>query len=590
MPQNVKILQDKQLSLDLAHVEKIDPTSTENATTKLEKNNNMKLFSNSWNTSKSFSPSSNNLVILPPSKVITHKPIPHELASSSPNTESPHTIQLSPVNASSTAIPKLSSSLPILQSHLNFSPIYDLHRTNDITFFINNKHININSDNPAYYQSDKSHFYYGFSESILKEKKTKTGSRSMVKCELFTSNNARYKSLPSALSIQQYMKYNRPLDSERKQAKLMSQSRSSLFNKGPLPDIIQLMVFQYLDLKSLMVMQCVCKHWKEMLTTSQHLLNDLDLRPYNTTISDKTIIPITNFAGRRPKKVDISNCFHLTDKGFSYLINGIGSFKIRVLKMISVWEVSSLAIMDLTLPSISSELEEVDFSNCRNLDDSTLTQLIGWIIAPFGPDIQPSIASNNVVGCPKLRRISLSHCKKITDRSMYHMAMFASDRIEFLDLTRCTTITDHGFSFWNFRSFYSLRHLCLADCTFLTDKTISSIALAAKNLQSLVLSFCCALTDISVEILAVKCMRLRNLDLSYCGSAVSDASLLMAALHLLDLERLSVRGCVRVTNVGVDNILRFVGKRNLKFLDITQCRNVINQIDSDDFDVMIKQS
>ena len=173
---------------------------------------------------------------------------------------------------------------------------------------------------------------------------------------------------------------------------------------------------------------------------------------------------------------------------------------------------------------------------------------------------------------------------------MYHMAMFASDRIEFLDLTRCTTITDHGFSFWNFRSFHNLRHLCLADCTFLTDKSIISIASAANNLHSLVLSFCCALTDVSVEVLAVGCPRLQKLDLAYCGSAVSDASLSTAALHLTELETLSVRGCVRVTNMGIDNILRVAGQRKLRFLDITQCRNISDRIEvGDKLHVTIKQ-
>ncbi len=168
--------------------------------------------------------------------------------------------------------------------------------------------------------------------------------------------------------------------------------------------------------------------------------------------------------------------------------------------------------------------------------------------------------------------------------------MFASDRIEFLDLTRCTTITDHGFSFWNFRSFHNLRHLCLADCTFLTDKSIISIASAANNLHSLVLSFCCALTDVSVEVLAVGCPRLQKLDLAYCGSAVSDASLSTAALHLTELETLSVRGCVRVTNMGIDTILRVAGQRKLRFLDITQCRNISDQIEvGDKLHVTIKQ-
>lgn len=100
-----------------------------------------------------------------------------------------------------------------------------------------------------------------------------------------------------------------------------------------------------------------------------------------------------------------------------------------------------------------------------------------------------------------------------------------------------------------------------------------SITSAAKNLQSLVLSFCCALSDVSVQVLALGCPALRSLDLAFCGSAVSDNSLASVALHLFELERLSVRGCIRVTNTGINKLL--ADSHKLQYLDITQCRNVV---------------
>lgn len=354
-----------------------------------------------------------------------------------------------------------------------------------------------------------------------------------------------------------------------KRVRQTARRRSSLLTIGPFPDMIQVKIFQYLDLKTLMRIQRVCRHWQQMLQTSQHLLKVLDLKPYNTTINDNTILLITNFAGLRPKVVDISNCFHLTDEGFSFLVNGIGLAKINVFRMKSVWEVSGMAIMDLTVPSIGADLEEIDLSNCRKVGDSTLSRLIGWVVPDDG----------QVVGCAKLKRISLSYCKHITDRSLYHMAMFASDRLEALDLTRCTTITDHGFSFWTLRSFTALRELCLADCTFLTDKSIMAIASSAKQLTHLNLSFCCALTDLSVEVLALGCQNLQYLNLQYCGSAVSDMSLSTVALHLTRLENLVVRGCVRVTRRGAETVVVVAGAHSLKNLDISQCRNVLGKID-----------
>ncbi|VBB83451.1 Conserved hypothetical protein [Yarrowia lipolytica] len=356
-----------------------------------------------------------------------------------------------------------------------------------------------------------------------------------------------------------------------KKQKTFQRRKSSLFNVGPFSDVIQVKIFAYLDLPDLMVLQRVCQHWRQLLLTCP--LPELDLKPYNRSIDDTSIVSIVNFVGARPKLVDISSCFHLTDDGFSYLVNGIGLAKIRVFKMTSVWEVSGMAIMDLTVPSIGADLEEVDLSNCRKVGDSTLARLVGWVQEEGGENSgdRETSPSSSVVGCPKLKRITISYCKHITDRSMHHMAVYAADRLEMLNLTRCTTITDHGFGYWNIRPFTRLRELVLADCTFLSDKAIISIVGAAKNLEFLDLSFCCALSDVSVEVLSLGCPSLKSLNLSFCGSAVSDANLRAVAMHLLDLEHLSVRGCVRVTAVGVDTIL--AGCLKLKTLDITQCKN-----------------
>lgn len=85
-------------------------------------------------------------------------------------------------------------------------------------------------------------------------------------------------------------------------------------------------------------------------------------------------------------------------------------------------------------------------------------------------------------------------------------------------------------------------------------------------------SFCCALSDTSTEILALGLPSLTHLNLAFCGSAVSDASLRAVGLHLLDLQELSVRGCVRVTRSGVRNVVD--GCSALKIMDVSQCRNL----------------
>lgn len=60
--------------------------------------------------------------------------------------------------------------------------------------------------------------------------------------------------------------------------------------------------------------------------------------------------------------------------------------------------------------------------------------------------------------------------------------------------------------------------------------------------------------------------------MSFCGSAISDPSLRSIGLHLLNLKKLSVRGCVRVTGIGVEAVAE--GCTQLQSFDVSQCKNL----------------
>lgn len=60
--------------------------------------------------------------------------------------------------------------------------------------------------------------------------------------------------------------------------------------------------------------------------------------------------------------------------------------------------------------------------------------------------------------------------------------------------------------------------------------------------------------------------------MSFCGSAISDPSLRSIGLHLLHMKRLSVRGCVRVTGIGIEAVAD--GCHQLNSVDVSQCKNL----------------
>ncbi|KAA8647311.1 hypothetical protein EYZ11_009802 [Aspergillus tanneri] len=362
-----------------------------------------------------------------------------------------------------------------------------------------------------------------------------------------------------------------------------AQRESRKDNCGILPDSVLLKVFNYLELHHLFRIRAVSLHWSEILSTSAELLHYLDLNIYNRCITDDVLIKIIcPFVGSRPRYVDISNCFHITDEGFNKLVVTCGP-NVIAWKMKSVWDVTASAILEMA--SKANGLQEVDLSNCRKVGDTLLARIVGWLVpgqhkptedmgktgkAVLRPTMQT--AAGTVYGCPELKRLTLSYCKHVTDRSMHHIASHAASRIEEMDLTRCTTITDQGFQFWGNTQFTNLRKLCLADCTYLTDQAIVYLTNAAKQLQELDLSFCCALSDTATEVLALQCSQLTRLNMSFCGSAISDPSLRSIGLHLLHLKRLSVRGCVRVTGAGVEAVAD--GCTHLESFDVSQCKNL----------------
>lgn len=49
-------------------------------------------------------------------------------------------------------------------------------------------------------------------------------------------------------------------------------------------------------------------------------------------------------------------------------------------------------------------------------------------------------------------------------------------------------------------------------------------------------------------------------------------------MHLLELRELSVRGCVRVTGIGVEAIIE--GCHRLQVFDVSQCKNLSKWLES----------
>ena len=376
--------------------------------------------------------------------------------------------------------------------------------------------------------------------------------------------------------------------------------KPSNIGKGKLPDKILTQIYGHLNLLTVMRCRQVSMHWAHLIQNSPDVLHELNLAMYNRYVTDEVLRDIlVPLIGARVREVDLSNCYHVTDEGFKALVDACAPV-VKIWKMKSVWDVTAGAVLGLV--DKAKGLEEIDLSNCRKVGDTLLARVVGWVVPEQKPGLQqppppphpmggkrgamrrhghaiqlqdpnhPQPPPGTVIGAPKLKRLTLSYCKHVQDRSMAHIAVHAADRLESLDLTRCTSISDNGFHSWSIYDFRNLHTLILADCTYLSDQAIVGVVGGCRALRELDLSFCCALSDTATEVLALGLPALRKLDMAFCGSAVSDNSLRCIGLHLLELRYLSVRGCVRVTGQGVEAVVE--GCRFLEKFDVSQCKNL----------------
>ncbi|KAI5285630.1 hypothetical protein KEM52_002355, partial [Ascosphaera acerosa] len=256
----------------------------------------------------------------------------------------------------------------------------------------------------------------------------------------------------------------------------LRQKRGNSDSRGIFESKILVQIFKHLDICTLLRLRAVSHYWRHLLNTAPDIVETLDLSRYGRKVTDGVLIDIIcPFVGERPRIVDLNNCYHVTDEGFLAVISSCGT-NLQCIRMKSVWDVSAWTILEMA--NRAKSLAEIDLSNCRKVSDTLLARIVGWFVKweqttpqhrqqieqqaanrPTNGTIAPKNAKGKksvvqtpiltrdgcIYGCPALKKLTLSYCKHVTDRSMHHIAHHAADRIEEMNLTRCTSITDMGF-------------------------------------------------------------------------------------------------------------------------------------------------
>ncbi|KAJ3219835.1 hypothetical protein HDU67_009023 [Dinochytrium kinnereticum] len=324
------------------------------------------------------------------------------------------------------------------------------------------------------------------------------------------------------------------------------ESSNDVADFGILNRDIMAKIVRYLDFRSLWLLRGVGKALSQLLVEREfELTRSVDLSPWHKRVDDNVITAVVTFCGKSIRYLNLRNCWQITDKGL--LKVGAQASGLERIVLASVWDVTDGALS--TLAQLTTNLRYIDLSNCRKLTDTGVLAILS--------------------GAPNLVSIQMSYCKNLSNLSMQH-ATWAS--LQAVNMQRCTGISDAGFMEWEkLGRIFELRELVLSDCSFLTDAAVASIACCCPSLEVLSLSFCCALTEAFAGPIVDGCPNIRILDLSFCGTAVTDDILKTLTQRLSRLERLSIRGCVQVTDVGLGYLK---SSKSLQVINFSQCRNL----------------
>jgi F-box/leucine-rich repeat protein 2/20 len=195
------------------------------------------------------------------------------------------------------------------------------------------------------------------------------------------------------------------------------------------------------------------------------------------------------------KNVNFSRCKRISSDAIQMVLS---SFKYLQKLNLSFMENT---ITDETFLTIQCRsLKEIDLTQSR-ITDTTLFQVS--------------------MNCHRVEKVKLSSCNEITDAGIEALVSRCM-KIQELDLNNCGLLTDRGVMSIAKYTRGHLRRLNLSWCMNITDKSIFEVALNCSFLEELGLVWCTQLTNSSVKSLLTNAITLRKIHVSGCKQMKMD--------------------------------------------------------------------
>ncbi|KAM2126998.1 hypothetical protein ACFX1R_006953 [Malus domestica] len=257
-----------------------------------------------------------------------------------------------------------------------------------------------------------------------------------------------------------------------------------------------------------------------------------------------------NHSCKSLKTLNLSKCQNISHVGLSSLTNGAEHLKQLVLAY---------------GPAVTTDLGKclLNYSRLKSI------RLDGCLV---------TCSATKAIGswCASLTELSLSKCSGVTDE-MESCSLVSEDaflligqRCQFLEELDVTDneINNEGLKYISRCS--KLHSLKLGICLNITDDGLTHVGSGCPKLKELDLYRSRGITDAGIAKIACGCPAMEMINIAY-NDKITDSSLISLS-QCLRLRILEIRGCPRVSTVGLSTIARAC--RELEVLDIKKCVDI----------------
>ncbi|XP_056907647.1 dynein regulatory complex subunit 6 isoform X1 [Takifugu flavidus] len=265
--------------------------------------------------------------------------------------------------------------------------------------------------------------------------------------------------------------------------------------------------------------------------------------------------------------LDLSGCTQMTVNGFmsisagcrllrEVVINDMPTLSDKcVLALIdgcpSLSAISLLGVPHLSNATLEAIVENTSLDTFRLQGNNQLTDVSWQALCRSSRD---------------LRWLHVAECPRLTDASLKSFATLK--HLQHLNVSLCSRVGDVGIQYLIESSSCTLRELDISHSRT-TDRSVMRILQNLCNLEHLNLSYCEQLTDLCLEWFGGS--SIRSLDISGCN--IQDRGL--ALLEGVQLKKLALAGCVRITDAGIEVLCKNV--RCLEHMDVSHCAALTEQ-------------